>query len=96
MGQQDLTEGGGSDEHLQGFRVREEGFSYADYLQGVQILEKKELLSGLNAICLPGVGDVEIIEALTPLCSCYHSLLITDEADFYDYLTEAKYFSNPS
>lgn len=72
------------------FRVREEGYSYADYMQGVETLRRKELSSGLSAICLPGVGDAEIIEALHPLCMRYHSLLITNEADLYDYLTEIK------
>jgi hypothetical protein len=74
------------------FRVREEGYSYADYLQGVRLLEKRELFSGLTAICLPGVGDTEIIEALNPLCSAYHSLLITNAADLYDYLSCSKVF----
>jgi hypothetical protein len=70
------------------FRVREEGFSYSDYIHGVQLLQKKELITGLAAICLPGVGDADIIESIHPLCLHYHSLLITNEADLYDYLTE--------
>jgi len=70
------------------FRVREEGFSYQDYLQGLHVLEKEDVVSHLAAICLPGVGDAEIIEALSPICALYHSILITNEADFYDYLTE--------
>jgi len=70
------------------FRVREEGFSYQDYLQGLHHLEKKDVIPQLSAICLPGVGDAEIIEAITPICAIYHSILITNEADLYDYLTE--------
>jgi hypothetical protein len=70
------------------FRVREEGFSYQDYLLGLNELQKNETISELSAICLPGVGDVEIIEAIAPLCAIYHSILITNESDFYDYLTE--------
>lgn len=67
------------------FRVREEGFSYNDYMYGVNLL--KEQLSDLSAICLPGVGDSEIIDTMVPLCTHYHSILIINEADLYDYLT---------
>lgn len=70
------------------FRVREEGFSYEDYLMGLRLLLQNRLVTKLAAICLPGVGDVEIIEAISPICDAYHSILITDESDFYDYLTE--------
>lgn len=70
------------------FRVREEGFSYQDYLLGLNLLQKNETISQVTAICLPGVGDAEIIEALTPVCAMFHSILITNESDFYDYLTE--------
>jgi hypothetical protein len=70
------------------FRVREEGFSYQDYLLGLNVLQKNEKISELSAICLPGVGDTDIIEAIAPVCAIYHSILITNESDFYDYLTE--------
>lgn len=70
------------------FRVREEGFSYEDYLLGVKMLQKQTLVSDIEAFCLPGVGDVEIIEAIAPICKRYHGFLITNESDFYDYLTE--------
>jgi hypothetical protein len=72
------------------FRVQEEGYSYQDYLSGLHMLEKQKLIININAICLPGVGDVEIIDATTPLCKQHHSILITSEPDLYDYLTEAK------
>lgn len=70
------------------FRVREEGFSYEDYLLGLHLLKKQTLVKAIDAVCLPGVGDTEIIGAMTPICAIYHSLLIVNEADFYDYLTE--------
>jgi hypothetical protein len=70
------------------FRVKEEGFSYQDYLLGLNFLQKNEIFSQLAAICLPGVGDAEIIEAISPVCALYHSILIMNEADLYDYLTE--------
>lgn len=69
-------------------RVREEGFSYEDYLLGLRLLQKQTFVPEIDAVCLPGVGDTEIIAALTPICELYHSFLIINEADFYDYLTE--------
>lgn len=69
------------------FRVREEGFSHQDYMLGLKDLKNLSFLN-ISAICLPGVGDTEIIEAISPICAMYHSILITNEADFYDYLTE--------
>ncbi len=69
------------------FRVHEEGFSVDDYLNGLAILEKKELFPKITAICLPGVGNSEIISATDPVCSLYKSLLIMSEKDLYDYLT---------
>ncbi len=70
------------------FRVREEGFSFEDYLLGLRCLLAQDIVSQLNAIYLPGVGDIGIIEAMAPICAIYHSIVITNEADFYDYLTE--------
>lgn len=70
------------------FRVREEGFSYEDYLLGLRLLQRQTLVTAINAVCLPGVGNSEIIGAMVPVCELYHSLLIIDESDFYDYLTE--------
>lgn len=72
------------------FRVREEGFSHQDYLLGLNQLQKNSEISQIAAICLPGVGDTEIIEAINPVCAMYHSILITTAADFYDYLTERR------
>ena len=69
------------------FRVKEEGFSTPDYMRGIRLLEKKEIFQGLTAICMPGVGDAEIIQATSPICSLRRSLLITTERDLYDYLT---------
>lgn len=78
------------------FRVKEEGFSYQEYLTGLHLLQKREIVPHLSAICLPGVGDQEIIQATNPICALHHTLLITNEADLYDYLTEVKYFSKPA
>jgi hypothetical protein len=71
------------------FRVKEEGFSTGDYMRGICLLKNKDAFQNLTAICMPGVGDAEIIDATNPICSLYHSLLITSEKDLYDYLTHA-------
>ena len=34
-----------------------------------------------------GVGDAELIQAATPVCTLHKSFLIIDESDLYDYLT---------
>lgn len=72
------------------FRVPEEGFSTQDYLFGVRLLEQQELIPQLDAICIPGVGDPEVMNALQPILQHYHSILISNESDFYDYLTSVK------
>ncbi|CUI15767.1 hypothetical protein PNK_0129 [Candidatus Protochlamydia naegleriophila] len=69
------------------FRVAEEGFSTQDYLSGLKMLEEQRIIPHLDAICMPGVGDQEVLDAAQPICGLYHSILITTEADFYDYLT---------
>ena len=78
------------DRELVYFRVKEEGFSVPDYMRGIRMLENKEYYSHLTAICMPGVGDAEIITATSSICSTYRSLLITSEKDLYDLLTHSK------
>lgn len=70
------------------FRVEEEGFSHQDYFTGLHLLENVGAVPSLSAICLPGVGDLEIIHAALPLCQKHHSILITTESDFFDYLMD--------
>ena len=72
------------------FRVKEEGFSLADYYFGLRLLERSDLATRLTAICIPGVGDHEIIEATHKVCHQRHSLIITSESDFYDLMTNCK------
>lgn len=72
------------------FRVHEEGFNIDDYLSGLHLLQKQETAAPITALCLPGVGDTEIIQATAPICAVHHSLLIVTEADLYDYLTATK------
>ena len=67
-------------------RVREEGFSKPDYLLGLRLL--RDYKPKLSAICIPGVGDQELIRETCHLCKERKSLLITSERDFYDFLTD--------
>lgn len=69
------------------FRVREEGFSASDYQFGLNFLGNKEFFPSISAVCLPGVGDAEIIEETAPICEIHKSILIVSERDLYDYLT---------
>lgn len=68
-------------------RVREEGFSFHDYLYGLQLLDKQEIIQNITALYIPGVGDNKIIQHMIPFCHSHHSILITTESDFYDYIT---------
>ncbi len=65
------------------FRVEEEGFSFEDYHKGLNLLRQKEI----NALGLPGVGNMELLEKASAICKYYKSLLILKEKDLYDYLT---------
>lgn len=69
------------------FRVQEEGFSFSDYIDGLQVLEKSPFIHKISAICTPGVGDSDLINAIIPICQSHHHILITNEPDFYDYLS---------
>lgn len=72
------------------FRVKEEGFSLADYFFGLKLLAERDFQETLTAICIPGVGDQEVILAAKKVCSLHHSLIITSEKDFYDLMTDQK------
>ena len=69
------------------FRVKEEGFSTKDYLRGLQVLNK-EVDWDPVAVCAPGVGCSEIIDAIISFCRSHHSILLITEPDLYDYLTQ--------
>lgn len=72
------------------FRVKEEGFSVNDYLRGIKLLQNNPNFGNLAAICMPGVGDREIIEATNPICTFHRSILITTDKDLYDILTQSQ------
>lgn len=69
------------------FRVEEEGFSIHDYLKGLAILKDSPLIKTISAICTPGLGDKNIINAILPICYANHQILITNESDLFDYLS---------
>lgn len=69
------------------FRVQEEGFSLSDYEEGLEILKTRPEIPQFSAICAPGLGNSAIIEEIVQLCSAKHSIMITSQADLYDYLT---------
>ena len=79
------------DQEVVYFRVTEEGFSRDDYMRGVKLLYKKASEMNIATLCMPGVGDPEIIDPLIPICQKNKILLILDERDTYDYLTGLKY-----
>jgi hypothetical protein len=66
------------------FRVSEEGFSEHDYYPGLKILENME---HLHALCLPGLGESELLHTSRHLCQMHDAILITTQEDLYDYLT---------
>lgn len=67
------------------FRIEEEGFNIKDYAKGFKILKEEQLK--VSAICLPGVGDEQILQEATPICKKYNLPLIMNEKDLFDYLT---------
>ena len=73
------------------FRVREEGMSTRDYLLGLNLLrEHSSRIPHINALFLPKVGVQNIIEEGISVCKVHQGLLIMKDADFYDYITDAK------
>ncbi len=71
------------------FRVGEEGFSLEDYFKGLKYLEtiKPKKKTAFQALGIPGVGSLEIIEAAKKVCQKHKSILIINEKDLYDCLT---------
>lgn len=68
------------------FRVAEEGYSLQDYFLGLQMLEDQAAFGRLEAIAIPGVGNSDIIHAMTPICIQHKSILLLTERDFFDYM----------
>jgi len=66
------------------FRVEEEGFSLIDYMIGFKSLAESDLIDDVLAIGLPGVGSLQVLEAVKPLVISHSPLLLTTERDLYD------------
>lgn len=73
--------------HLIFFRVEEEGYSLNDYYRGLYHLSNRDMAKSLLAIGVPGVGNPNLLAASHEICRHHHSVLLTTEADLYDYLT---------
>lgn len=73
------------------FRVKEEGFCRDHYMRGIKLLYNHGNKMRLTAICLPGVGDREIIESVAEISLKLRTPIILSEKDLYDYLTGSKY-----
>mgnify|MGYP001560703777 FL=1 len=69
------------------FRVKEEGFSLSDYKQGLKMLKNPKAFPKLSAICMPGIGDADIIKHTIAICFLYQSIFVTSQKDLYDFLT---------
>lgn len=69
------------------FRVKEEGFSYQEYYDGLNFLHQYTGIQDLTALCLPGVGSQEVLEACLPISYRYQSPIVINEADLYDLMT---------
>jgi hypothetical protein len=69
------------------YRVEQEGYSISQYMQGLKLLQNREIRTSLSAICMPGVGQPEVIDAGISACAFYKSVLVLTPKDLYDYFT---------
>lgn len=70
------------------YRVAEEGFSYNQYCQGLELLKHYHVQYPLKAICMPGVGSRELIDKATQFCKDRSIIFLCTAEDFYDYATD--------
>ncbi len=71
-------------------KVREEGASLEDYFSGFRLLRNSNSpVLSLQALFLPGVGSSNVLDEGVNLCLERHSVLIVNESDFYDYMTQS-------
>lgn len=75
-----------SDKIVLFYRVTEEGVDKNEYARGLKLLEGLDL-PALAALALPGIGDLEIQHLAKNVCKLKHSILIVNERDFYDLMT---------
>ena len=70
------------------FRVQEEGFSLEDYHKGLYILQHGHLIPHLAALAIPGVGNPIIVQKSQEVCAFHKGILLFQENDLYDYLSD--------
>lgn len=70
------------------FRVEEEGFSLEDYQRGLYLLQHGHLIRSFAALAIPGVGNPQIVQKSQEVCALYKGILLFQENDLYDYLTD--------
>ncbi len=68
------------------FRVNEEGYSTDDYVYSFKIIKNRKKIKKLDAICIPGLSDKELISELDPICKLHSAIMITTQKDLFDYL----------
>lgn len=74
--------------HLIYFRVKEEGACEKEYLFGLHLLRDfAPKLPHVGALFLPQMGVQTVIDEGLLLCKTQKSVLLVQEADFYDYMT---------
>lgn len=73
------------------FRVQEEGFSLEDYNRGLYMLEHGVLIPSFAALAIPGVGNPQIVQKSQQICLLHKGVLLFQENDLYDYLTDTNY-----
>ncbi|MCB1213240.1 MAG: hypothetical protein KDK40_02980, partial [Chlamydiia bacterium] len=76
--------------HLLFFRVEEEGFSTSDYLLALHMLDQAFEKKSVEALAAPGVCGGPLMDEVHKICERRDLLLLTNEADLYDYLTDTK------
>ncbi len=73
------------------YKVTEEGFNADQYLFGFKLLEKESQNLSIAAIALPGVGSSEILDIAKNQCELHKTLLILNESDLYDFMTQRNF-----
>ena len=72
------------------YKVKEEGFHADHYLLGFKQLENEFHSTPLAAIALPGVSSANILELASSLCNQHRSIILFNEKDLYDLMTQSK------
>lgn len=71
------------------YRVKDEGFSYQSYREGLDLLNRQSMQYPLKALCMPGLGDRAMIGKATEFCKKHSIIFLCTEEDLYDYITDS-------